>query len=107
MLKLPSLYYRRRRGGMITVYQLLHGGVGVDPERFLKRAAPGPTRGHPWKLEKPRAVSRVRRCAFSTRVINSWNALPALVVAASSLNQFKARLDDYWADNWYTIHIND
>ena len=92
---------------MITVYQLLHGGLDVDSEQFLKLARPGPTRGHPWKLEKPRAVSRVRRCAFSTRVVNPWNALPASVVAAASLNQFKSRLDSHWTDDKYAIHIND
>ena len=106
-LDLPSLYYRRSRGDMITVYQLLHGGLDVDSEQFLRLAGPGPTRGHPWKLEKPRAVSRARRCAFSTRVVNPWNALPTSVVTAASLNQFKSRLDSHWTHNKYNTHTND
>ena len=30
MLNLPSLYYRRRRVDMITVYQVLHRRVDVE-----------------------------------------------------------------------------
>ena len=37
LLGLPSLYYRRRRGDMVTAYQLLHGGMHLPPESFLTR----------------------------------------------------------------------
>ena len=30
LLELPSLYHRRRRGDMVTVYKLFHGGMGRD-----------------------------------------------------------------------------
>ena len=33
-LGVPSLCYRRRRGDMITVFQLLHGGIAPTPETF-------------------------------------------------------------------------
>ena len=89
ILGLPSLYYRRRRGDMIMVYQLLHEGVDVDPENFFTSTAVGPTRGHPWKLMKPRAETRTRRLAFGVRTINDWNALPTSVVAASTLQLFQ------------------
>ena len=102
-LGMPTLYYRRRRGDMITVYQLLHGGMAVDPETFLKRNCSEQTRGHPWKLRKPRASSLTRRNMFSTRVVNDWNSLPASVVSAQSINQFKARLDKHWASLMYDI----
>ena len=102
-LGLPTLYYRRRRGDMLTVYQLLHGGMNVPPERFLTRNQSGSTRGHQWKLCKPRAKSLVRRHAFSTRVVNDWNALPVSVVSAETLNAFKARLDRHWANTMFDI----
>ena len=39
-MKLPSLYYRRRRGDMlaVTVYQILHGGIDLGPglTQFLR-----------------------------------------------------------------------
>ena len=102
-LKLPSLYYRRRRGDMIRVYQLLHGAIDQDPNKFLHLDVSSRTRGHRWKLLKPTAVTRTRRAAFSIRIINDWNSLPSQVVEAHSLNQFKARLDSHWAHLMYDI----
>ena len=95
-LKLPSLYYRRRRGDMIAVFQLLHGGLDLDPDVFFNTAVARDTRGHPWRLVKPRAVSRIRCNAFSVRVVNDWNSLPSTVVTSATLNQFKNRLDAHW-----------
>ena len=92
---------------MITLYQLLHGGIDLNPEMFVLLAADGPTRGHPWKLRKPRAETRTRRFAFGVRVSNDCNSLPTSVVAASTLNCFKSRPDTHWSHLHYTIHIND
>ena len=106
-LKLPSLYYRRRRGDMIAVYQLLHGGLDLDPQDFFNTTLARDTRGHPWRLVKPRAVSRIRRNAFSIRVVNDWNSLPPEVVASETVNQFKNRLDSHWKNTAYTIpHVD-
>ena len=38
VLKLPSLYFRRKRGDMIFVYQLLNGGVDMIPADLFERA---------------------------------------------------------------------
>ena len=92
---------------MITVYQVLRQGVDVDATQFFTLATTGNTRGHKWKLLKPRAISRVRRNAFSVSVINEWNLLPPSVVAAPSLNAFKARLDRHWAHATHDVHTND
>ena len=102
-LRLPSLYYRRKRGDMIFMYQLFNGGVDVNPEDFFSLVKGGTTRGHPFKVQKPRAECRVRRSAFSVRVVNSWNALPAHVVCSSSLTSFKKHLDAHWAHIWYDM----
>ena len=61
------------------------------------------TRGHPWIPRKPRALKLPRRNTFSTRVINDWNALPAGVALAESVNQFKICLDRHWSDSRYEI----
>ena len=106
-LKLPSLYYRRRRGDMIAVYQLLHGGLDLDPQDFFDTALARDTRGHPWRLVKPRVVSRIRRNAFSVRVVNDWNSLPPEIVASETMNQFKNRLDSHWLRTAYTIPHTD
>ena len=106
LLKLPSLYYRRKRGDMIFLYQLFHGGVDIRPEDFFTLAADGITRGHPFKVLKPRAVCRVRRSIFSVRVVDSWNTLPAKVVCSASVAAFKANLDAHWAHIWYDMPDN-
>ena len=106
-LGLPSLYYRRRRGDMVTVYQMIHAGIDLDPSCFLVPSEVRITRGHPWKLAKPRAETRVRLQVFSTRIVNDWNGLPLRVVESTTINQFKARLDLYWTSIQYDVHPQD
>ena len=106
LLGLPSLNYCRRRGDMITVFQLLHGGVDLDPALFFTLSSTS-TRGHQWKISKPEAVTRIRRNSFAVRVVNDWNALPNHVVSAATVNQFKARLDSHWAHLQYTVPHQD
>lgn len=106
-LKLPSLYYRRRRGDMIHVYLMLHGGVDVSTLNMFEMHTGGVTRGHSLKLSKPRASCRARQNFFSVRVVNDWNGLPDAVVNAPSLNAFKNRLDTHWEFIWYTIPVTD
>ena len=102
ILKLPSLYYRRRRGDMITVYQLFHGGISLEAEGLLKRARYHATRGHAWKLEKPRVRTAHCKHTFSVRVVSEWNSLPAQVVSAPTLSLFKAKLDEHWGHLMYS-----
>ena len=35
---------------------------------------------------------------FTCRIVNLWNSLPATVVHASSVNNFKNKLDAYWSN---------
>ena len=102
-LGLPSLYYRRRRGDMIAMYQVFNGGMDIQPDEFFSLAPSVGTRGHSMKLRKPQAHSRVRRCTFAVRAINDWNGLPPSVILAPSLNQFKAQIDNHWNRLLYTI----
>ena len=107
LLNLPSLYYRRRRGDMIHVYQMLTGGVDVIATEMFTIHTGGPTRGHSLKLAKPHAASRVRQNSFAIRIINDWNGLPSAVVSSPSLNVFKSRLDAHWESFWYCIPDTD
>ena len=102
-LQLPSLQYRRRRGDVIMMYMLLNGDLDLEKGEFVLPAPSSSTRGHPLKLAKPRAQTRVRRNHWSTRVINDWNSLPDHVVLAPSVNVFKNRLDFHWSEHMYTF----
>lgn len=55
-------------------------------------------RGHSLKLFKPRSNTTVRSNFFSHRIIDDWNSLRQHVVDATSVNAFKNRLDQHWAD---------
>ena len=87
---------------MITIYQLMNGGLDVDPDQFFSLADNATIRGHPLKLKKPQVISRVRRNTLAVRAVNDWNSFPSHVVLSSSINQFKARLDGHWKD-FYSI----
>lgn len=96
ILRLPTLEYRRARGDMIQTYKILHKIDDLDPTLFFNLADNNRTRGHPLKLNKPRARLDIRKYSFSVRVINEWNSLPEEVVLAPSINCFKNRLDRFW-----------
>ena len=106
-LRLPSLYYRRRRGDMLMIYQLLQGQVDLDPDDFVSRSSVTTTRGHSQKLSKSQALSRIRRNTLPIRAINDWNSLPPHVVQANSLTQFKSQLDLHWQKFQYYVPAQD
>ena len=88
ILKLPSLYiyYRRRRGDMILVYQIFHGLIDFNPSIFFAPATISTTKGHNYKIFKPHSQCLTRLNFFSNRVINDWNSLPTNIVNATSIN---------------------
>lgn len=100
-LNLPSLQYRRFRGDMIIVYQLLHKQLNIDTSDLFTIATTTATRGHNFKLFKHHATTRARSNFLSIRTINHWNNLPDYVVNASSLSSYKKLLDNYYENCMY------
>ena len=88
-----SLESRRIRADLIMCYKMLHGLVDIDCSMFFKLADSSVTRGHQFKLCKPLCPSAFIASTFWYRVVNTWNALPANIVSATSLTMFKARLN--------------
>jgi len=55
-----------------------------------------PYRGNKYELLNCTFCHDLRKYYFSARIINIWNSLPNCVVDVSTINQFKARLDNFW-----------
>ena len=96
LLDIPSMFYRRQRGDMIMVFQIVTGRIKILHEQLFELAENHGTRGHHLKLKKPQVSRLFRQHFFTIRVINNWNNLPDHVVSAPSVNTFKNRLDDHW-----------
>ena len=87
---------------MIWTYKILNRLVRIDPdELFVPGRIDHHTRGHDQTIFKQHALKLTRRNAFSQRIVKDWNELPSEVVNASSLNEFKNKLDEYWQDQKY------
>ena len=97
-LKLPSLSYRRSRGDVIEVYKIMSGKYDPEISNIFQHQEQENrnTRGHKYKLFKPRCRLNVRKNSFCIRVVNMWNSLSENVVTANTLLTFERRLDRYW-----------
>ena len=100
-LDLYSLYCRRQRADLITIYKLLHNKIQIDSSYFFTLNTFTTTRGHDYKLYKTQTRLHLRQNFFSNRTVTLWNNLPNYIVAANDINQFKNTLDNYWHINRY------
>jgi len=62
--------------------------VCVNFNDFFEFSPTLTTRGHAYKLLKPRCISGVRQNFYTERVINLWNSLPP-TVSFTSLSSFR------------------
>jgi len=94
-----TLKSRRKRGDMIEVFKLIKGIDKIDKNIFFSLADNNRVRGHQYRLLKSHSRLDIRKHYFSNRVINTWNSLDDNVVAAETVNCFKARLDKFIKNN--------
>ena len=110
-LQLPTLQFRRYRGDMIETYKIIHGiyDESVTKGFFTNKSGKidYELRYHNLAVTKERCDKDVKRFAFKNRVVNQWNHLPAHVVSANSLNEFKNRLDEMWSGDVMYDHECD
>ena len=101
-LKLPSLKYRRIRGDLITVFNILKQNTdNNDNNCILTLSNTKITRGHELKLYKENSKTNFRKFSFSQRVINHWNGLSTNTVFANNVTIFKKLLDENMKNNHY------
>jgi len=103
-LNLPSLVYRRKRMDMIQTFRILNGIDRIDEDQFFTRSE-RQSRGHQFKLVKPRCRLNLRKHTFSNRIVDDWNALPAEVVEADDVTRFKVALDVAWASTRFSVNV--
>ena len=68
LLNLPSLELRRLYLDLILCYKIVFGLVGVNFDDFFTFSPSSQTRGHSYKLYKPRCTNSVRQNFFVERV---------------------------------------
>ena len=94
-LELPTLCYRRIRGDMIMVYNMMNNESDFKCYPQLKKCTDKRTRGHEYKLQALKFNKNQRKHFFSVRIVSFWNKLPPNVVNADCVNVFKNKLDDF------------
>ncbi len=107
-LNLPSLAYRRMRGDAIEMYKYCQGEYSVHKKPFnlfSEVQSQSITRDHGFKVKKEKNNLAIRSRFFGNRVANIWNALPANVVNATSLNAFKNKIDEHWKPYYFIEDI--
>jgi len=88
MLGLQRLEERRMRSDLIETFKIVNRKYNINTE-LLFQLDEGDRRGHDQKLFKKRFRLNVRKYAFSNRVIDNWNLLPASCINCSTINTFK------------------
>ena len=76
---------RRMRRDLIETFKIVNRKYDINPELFFQLDE-GDRRGHDQKLFKRRFRLNVRKYAFSNRVIDDWNLLPASCINCSTIN---------------------
>ena len=100
-LRLFSVYGRMLRGDLIKIWQTFHPRVDVGLQGLLDLQSHSATRTNGYKLAVPRCYTEARRRFWSVRCVGRWNALPAGVVQAPTVETFKRKLDEYVGDLFY------
>jgi len=97
-LTVPTLKYRRSRGGMIEVFKILTGKYDTNVTFSFEKHQDFRTRGHNLKLVNHRCHYDLRKYFFCTQIINTWNCLPESVISASTTDSLKNKLDKFWSN---------
>jgi len=88
---------------MILLYKIINNYFNSDFSTLYTYSNTTVTRGHQFKLFKHHSRLNFRSKYFFNRLINDWNALPAFVVNANSVNSFKSLLDNHLVDFSFTF----
>jgi len=93
MVKVALLISQSLHLDLMFCYKLVFALVSVTFSHFFEFSLVQKTRGHAYKLYKPRSNCSIRSRVFAERVVNVWNDLPPTVNFVS-LASFKRTIRD-------------
>ena len=91
-LSLYSVRGRLLRADLIKYFKIFNGLSAISPVDLFVLSPMIHTRGHRYKICKPRASLELRRRFFSVRCVDAWNSLPDGLVSCGSVAAFKSGL---------------
>ncbi len=92
-LNIPTIAFRHLRGNMINTYKYATAKYNCELLEFNTTSM---TRSNGYKLAKRRCAGVKYQNFYTNSIVDTWNALPAKVVSADTVDQFKNRLDKHW-----------
>ena len=96
LLGLENLVSRRQYNDLAVVRNIMIGDRSSWSQLFqLANVAEAVNRGHAYKLHKQRFATQTRKCFFTERVVNSWNAVPDDVIQSIRCRVFFDLLRDH------------
>ena len=104
-LKLPTLFYRRKRSDLIQVFKIIKKIDKIDTANFFTYDVGITRRNNEFKLYKPRSEKSLKQHSFSHRIINDWNELSNKVTGGNTVNSFKAALEVEWKDKEFKYNF--
>ena len=91
LMDIEQLSNRRVRGDLIEMFKL---NKGIESVKWVSKIQKSTARSNRrCQLRREVVKNNQRHNFYTNRVANPWNKLPDTVVAASSVNSFKNRLD--------------
>ena len=94
-LKWNTLSARRAQGKVTMLYRIVHGLVAIPAEPPFFYPSSVTTRGHFAQFRQQHCRVVAYQQTFFPSVVPLWNRLPATVVVATSLEQFRDRLSSH------------
>ena len=92
----PSLKQRREIAKAIMLYKILHNRVAV-PFSYYSTPISVHTRGHPQRFQQVSAHVNSYLYSYFPSTIKIWNSLPAEVIQASSVEEFKRLIRTHYS----------
>ena len=100
-LNLYPQHYRRLRGDIILLRNILRGNLAPDLVSEFPLREDNSRRGHKFHLLKQASGKLSSKFRLSRRVVNIWNSLPAAVVDEDDEAKFKTKLDQHLRELWH------